>query len=62
MIEWEAQHRRLADIVQNHIKFMELYRQDVIGKCDVLIGITHFKDSVESHMAGMQEEESYESD
>ena len=61
-IDWEVQHHKLSEIIESHAKFLDQFCNGIIDKGQSIIGIKHFKDSVDSHFAGLKEDESYETD
>lgn len=61
-IDWEAEHHKLAEIIERHAKFLEQFCKGFIDKGEAIIGIKHFRDSIDCHFAGLKEEENYDTD
>lgn len=60
-IDWEAEHHKLAEIIEEHAKFLDLFCKGLINKDDTYISILHFKDKVDCHFTGLKEYGDYDS-
>ena len=56
LIDWEAKHRRLAEIVETHSKLLQHFCDGTFEKCDVILVIKHFKEDVDRHLSNIQED------